>query len=165
MNRRAILCLVMAVAFATFSVQSASLVFATSKAAVIEVKTGALTGKVTSMDEKPLAGVSLKILDAVGTVKHSATTNNEGKYEIAALATGTYTLTVADSQKISLVVKPDANSTVVNAMLPSTTKPYAAGAALNTPLVVAIAGGVVLIGVAAYGISEYDSDTHERVSP
>jgi len=167
MKKRAIVCLVMAIAFATYTVNSATMALATPKAAVVEVKTGTLTGQVTSMEEKALAGVSIKILDAMGKLKHSATTDTNGKYEIAGLAAGTYTLTIADSQKVSLVVKSDANNTILNAMLPSTTKAYAAGdiAGLSDPLIVAIAGGVVLIGVAAFGISQYDSDSHERVSP
>jgi len=167
MKKRAIVCLLMAIAFATYTVNSATMALATPKAAVVEVKTGTLTGQVTSMEEKALAGVSIKILDAMGKLKHSATTDTNGKYEIAGLAAGTYTLTIADSQKVSLVVKSDANNTIVNAMLPSTTKSYAAGAiaGLGIPLIVAITGGVVLVGVAAYGVSEYDSDTQESVSP
>ena len=167
MRKRAILCLVMAVVFATYTVSSATMALATPKAAVVEVKTGTLTGQVTTMDEKPLAGISVKILDTSGKVKHTASTDANGKYEIAGLGDGTYTLMVADSQKVSLLVKPGANNTIINAMLPATTKPYSAGftEGLSAPLIVAITGGVVLVGMAAYGVSEFDSSSDERVSP
>ena len=36
---------------------------------------------------------------------------------------------------------------------------------LSAPLIVAITGGVVLVGMAAYGVSEFDSSSDERVSP
>lgn len=166
MRRRALLCLVTAMAFFTYSVCGLTLSYAAPRSVVVEVKTGTLTGKLTDMDEKPLQGKTVKILDSMGKVKYSATTGQDGDYAFESLSAGTYTMVVADSQKVTLLVKESANNHVVNAMLPRTTKPYGAGAVagLGAPLVVAIAGGCVLVGVAAYGIASYDSKTHDRIS-
>ena len=167
MRRRALLCLVTAMAFFTYSVCGLTMSYAAPRAAMVEVKPGTLTGKLMDMDEKPLAGKTVKILDSMGKLKYSTTTSEEGTYSIEQLASGTYSMIVAGSQKVTLLVKPNANSTIINAMLPKTTKPYGAGAiaGLGAPLVVAIAGGCVLVGVAAYGIASYDSKVHDKVSP
>jgi len=167
MRRRALLCLVTAMAFFTYSVCGLTMSYAAPRTAMVEVKPGTLTGKLTDMDEKPLAGKTVKVLDSMGKIKYSATTGEEGTYAIENLASGTYSMIVADSQKVTLLVKSSANSTVINAMLPKTTKPYGAGAgaSLGAPLIVAIAGGCVLVGVASYGIASYDSKTHDKVSP
>jgi len=157
------------VAFATYSVFGLSASYAAPKAAVVEVKPGGLTGKIMDLDEKPLEGKSVKILDATGKAKHTTTTGKDGTYRIDNLAAGTYTMVLADMQKVSLVVKSSSNNTVVNAMVPTTTEPYTAGAkgGLNAPLIVAIAGGVLLIAFAAWMIADQDSDTYyqEPVSP
>ncbi len=166
MRKQAILCLFVAIAFASYSVYGVTMSYAAPKTAVVEVKTGTLAGKITDMDEAPIAGKSIKILDATGKEKYKATSNKQGKYTIKDIVAGTYTLIIADSQKISLVVKSDASNFLLNAMIPGEAKTYTAGSIgnLSTPLIVAIAGGVVLVGVAGYGISEYDSDT-DSVSP
>ena len=160
MRKRAMLCLITAIVFATYSVAGLPMSYAGTKAAVVEVKTGTLTGKITDMEETPLAGQTVKVLDAVGTVKYSATSNKKGEYSIKGLEVGTYTLIMAESQKVTLIVKDDSTNTLLNAMLPAKSQAYAAGQ-LGAPLIVAIVGGCVLVGVAAYGISSYDSDTHE----
>jgi len=153
-------------AFFTYSVCGLTLSYAAPRNAVVEVKTGALTGKLTDMDEKPLSGKTVKILDTMGKLKYSATTGQDGKYAIENLSAGTYTMVVADSQKVTLLVKASSSNQIINAMLPKTTKPYGAGAiaGLGAPLVVAIAGGLILVGVATYGIVEYDSKAHDKVS-
>jgi hypothetical protein len=166
MRRRALLSLLTAVAFATYSVYGLSLSYAAQKTAVVEVKPGVLTGKVMDLDEKPLAGKAVKILDAMGKAKYATTTGKDGTYTIDSLAAGTYTMVVADMQKVSLVVKSSSNNSVVNAMVPTTTEPYTAGAAgLSAPLIVAIAGGVLLVGFAAWQISDSDSDTRVEEPP
>jgi len=167
MRRRSVLCVVTAMAFLTYSVFGLGMSYAEPKAAVVEVKAGTMTGKVTNMDEAPLAGKTVKVLDTLGSLKYSATTNQEGNYAIENLAAGTYTLIVADAQKVTLLVKADSKNSTVNAMLPVSSQPYGAGAAagISAPLIVAIAGGCVLVGVAAYGIASYDSKTHDKVSP
>lgn len=43
------------------------------------------------------------------------------------LVEGTYTMVLADMQRVSLVVKSSSNNTVVNATVPTTKEPYAAG--------------------------------------
>ena len=166
MKKQALLCLFVAVAFATYSVYGVTMSYAGPKTAVVEVKTGTLTGKITDMDEAPLSGKTVKILDNMGKEKYNTTSNKQGEYTIKDLVAGTYTLIIADSQKIAIVVKADASNSLLNAMVPVSAKPYAGGSigSLSTPLIVAITGGVVLVGVAAYGISEYDSDTDD-VSP
>ena len=169
MRGRALFSLLTAVAFATYSVFGLSASYAASKAGVVEVKPGVLTGKIMDLDEKPLEGKTVKILDAMGKAKHATTTGKDGTYTIDNLAAGTYTMVLADMQKVSLVVKSSSNNTVVNAMVPTTTEPYAAGkkGGLSAPLIVAIAGGVMLIGFAAWMIADHDSDTYyqEPVSP
>ncbi len=167
MSKRAMLCLFTAIAFATYAVSGVPLSFAGPKASIVEVKTGTLTGKITDMEEAPLAGKTVKVLDATGKVKHAATSNKAGEYAIKGLVAGTYILIVAESQKVTLVVKPDSSNTLLNAMVPANAPAYTAGqiGGLSTPLIVAIAGGCVLVGTAAYGISSYDSDTHEPASP
>jgi len=167
MKRRSVLCVVTAMAFLTYSVFGLSMSYAEPRVAVVEVKAGTMTGKITNMDEKPLAGKTVKVLDTLGAVKYSATTGQEGTYAIANLVSGTYTLIMADTQKVTLLVKPDAKNTMINAMVPVSSQPYQAGAAagIAAPLIVAIAGGCVLVGVAAYGIASYDSKTHDKVSP
>ena len=149
MRGRAICSLLTAVAFAAYSVFGLSASYASPKPAVVEVKPGILTGKVMDMDEKPLEGRSVKILDAAGKVRYTAVTDKDGTYSIEGLAAGNYTLILGDTQQVSLVVKAGSNNTVVNAMLPVAGAQYAAGAmgGLSTPLIVAIAGGVILIGV------------------
>ncbi len=161
MRKQALLCLFVAVVFATYSVYGVTLTYASPKTAVVEVKTGALTGKITNMDEAPLSGKSIRILDATGKEKYQAVSNKEGNYSIKDIASGTYTLVIADFQKVSIVVKPDASNFLINAMVPETAKPYAGGAIgdMSTALGVAITGGVVLISTAIYGITQYDSDT------
>ena len=159
MKRQALFSLLTAVAFATYSVFGVSASYAAPKAAVVEVKPGVLSGKIMDLDEKPVGGKSVKILDAMGKAKHATTTGKDGTYRIDNLAAGTYTMVVADMQKVSLVVKTSSNNTVVNAMVSTTTEPYAAGAGgLSAPLIVAIAGGVLLIGFAAYKIADHESD-------
>jgi hypothetical protein len=167
MRRRALLSLLTAVAFATYSVFGLSASYAAPKAAVVEVKPGVLTGKIMDLDEKPVQGKSVKILDAMGKAKHTATTDKDGAYTIDNLAAGTYTMVVADMQKVSLIVKSSSNNTVVDAMISRTTEPYAAGAGggLSAPLIVAIAGGVLLIGFASYKIIDHDSDTQYQAPP
>lgn len=160
MRGRALISLLTAVAFATYSVFGLSASYAAPKAAVVEVKPGVLTGKIMDLDEKPVEGKSVKILDAMGNAKHATTTGEDGTYTIDNLAAGTYTMVVADMQKVSLVVKSSSNNTVVNAMVPTTTEPYAAGerGGLSAPLIVAIAGGVLLIGFGIYKIVDTNSD-------
>ena len=160
MRGRALLSLLTAVAFATYSVFGLSASYAAPKAAVVEVKPGVLTGKIMDLDEKPVEGKSVKILDAMGKAKHTATTGKDGTYRIDSLAAGTYTMVLADMQKVSLVVKPSSNNTVVNAMISTTTEPDSAGSGngLSAPLIVAIAGGVLLIGFAIYKIVDHESD-------
>ena len=167
MRRQAVLCLVTAMAFFTYSVCGLTMSYAAPKATVVEVKPGTMTGKVTDMDEKPLEGVSMKLLDSMGKVKYSASTAKDGTYSIEGIVAGSYSLIIADTQKVSLVVKPGSKNTLVNAMLPTATEPYAAGdiAGLSTPLIIAIAGGCVIIGVAIYGIVEYDSSSTVTPSP
>ncbi len=166
MRGRASISLLTAVAFATYSVFALSASYAASKAAVVEVKPGVLTGKIMNMDEQPMAGQSVKVLDAVGKAEYTATTSEDGTYSIDNLAAGTYTMVIAGMQKIALVVKSSSNNTVVNAMVPTSMEPYTAGAAggLSAPLIVAIAGGVLLVGFAAWQIADHDSDVHEPVS-
>ncbi len=166
MRRHALLCFVTAVAFFTYSVCGLTMSYAAPKTAVVEVKPGTITGKVTDMDEAPLAGVSLKVLDSMGKVKHVATTGKDGTYSIEGLVAGSYSFVIADTQKVSLVVKPGSKNTLVNAMLPTSAEPYAAGdiASLGAPLIIAIAGGVIIVGVAIYGIVEYDSDVTTATS-
>ena len=166
MRGRVLISLLTAVAFATYSVYGLSLSYAASKAAVVEVKPGVLTGKIMDMDEKPMEGKSVKILDTLGKTKHAATTDKDGMYTIDNLVAGTYTMVVASVQKVALVVKSGSNNTVVNAMIPAVTKPYTAGAGgLSAPLIVAIAGGVMLVGFAAYKIADFGSDTYEHEEP
>ena len=169
MRGRILISLLTAVAFATYSVYGLSLSYAAQNAAVVEVKPGVLTGKIMDMEEKPLEGKSIKILDAVGKTKQTATTDKDGMYTIENLSAGTYTMVVANVQKVALVVKPGSNNTVVNAMIPAVTKPYNAGAGgLSAPLIVAVAGGVLLVGGAAWKIADFSKDTYERqdsVSP
>lgn len=161
MRGRALLALVTAVAFATYSVYGLSVCYAAPKAAVVEVKPGVLSGKIMDMDEKPLEGKSVKILDAMGKVKYTTATDKEGMYTIDNLAAGTYTMVLADVQKVSLVVKSDSNNTVVNAMVPMTTGTYNAGTSgLSAPVIVAIAGGVLLVGFGIWKIIDHDSDTY-----
>lgn len=162
MRGRALLSLMTAVAFATYSVYGLSLAYAAPKAAVVEVKPGVLTGKIMDLDEKPLEGKSVKILDAMGKTKYTATTGEDGAYTIENLVAGTYTMVVAEMQKVSLVVKPSSNNGVVNALIPLTKEPYAAGAGggLNVPLIVAITGGVLLIGFASWQIADHDPDPY-----
>ncbi len=161
MRGRALLSLLTAVAFATYSVFGLSAGYAAQKSAVVEVKPGVLTGKIMDLDDKPLEGKAVKLLDAAGKARHAATTGKDGAYTIEDLAAGTYTMVIADMQKVSLVVEPSSNNTVVNAMIPTTTEPYNAGAVagLSVPLVVAIAGGVLLVGFAAWKIADHESDT------
>jgi hypothetical protein len=166
MRGRTLISLLTAVAFATYSVFGLSASYAAQKAAVVEVKPGVLTGRIMDLDENPVEGKSVKILDAMGKAKHTTMTGKDGAYRIDNLAAGTYTMVVADMQKVSLVVKSSSNNTVVNAMVSTTTEPYSAGAGgLNAPLIVAIAGGVLLIGLAAWRISEHDSDTYYQEPP
>jgi hypothetical protein len=170
MRGRALLSLLTAVAFATYSVFGLSSAYAAPKNAVVEVKPGGLTGKIMDLDENPVEGKSVKILDAMGKTKYETTTGKDGTYSIEDLAAGSYTMIVADMQKVSLVVKSSSNNTVVNAMVSATNEPYTAGSigGLSTPLIVAIAGGVILIGVAAWQISEHEADTYYQppsVSP
>jgi hypothetical protein len=155
------LSLLTAVAFATYSVYGLGMCYAEQKAAVIEVKPGVLTGKIMDLDEKPMEGKSVKILDAMGKVKYAAATDKEGMYKIENLAAGTYTMIVAGVQKVSLVVKSDSNNTVVNAMVPMTTGPYNAGAegGLSVPVIIAITGGVLLLGFGIYKIVDHGGDT------
>ncbi len=161
MRGRALFSLLTAVAFATYSVFGVSASYAAPKAGVVEVKPGTLTGKIMDLDEKPVEGKSVKILDAMGKAKHATTTGKDGTYTIDNLAAGTYTMVLAERQKVSLVVKSSSNNTVVNAMVPTTTEPYAAGArgGLSTPLIIAIAGGVLLIGFGIYKIVDNNSGT------
>ena len=165
MRRRALFSLLTAVAFATYSVFGLSASYAAPKAGVVEVKPGVLTGKIMDLDERPVEGKSVKILDAMGKAKHATTTGKDGTYTIDNLAAGTYTMVLADMQKVSLVVKSSSNNTVVNAMVPTTTEPYTAGAegGLSTPLIVAIAGVVLLVGGMTYLI--VDHVTSDPVSP
>ncbi len=170
MRGRALLSLLTAVAFATYSVFGLSSSYAAPKSAVVEVKPGVLTGKVMDLDEQPVEGKSVKILDAAGKAKYVTTTGKDGAYTIDNLAAGTYTLILADMQKVALVVKPSSNNTVVNAMVPTTTEPYTAGAGagLSAPLIVAIAGGVLLIAFSVWQINKHESDTYVQppsVSP
>lgn len=161
MRGRALLSLLTAVAFATYSVYGLSVCYAAPKAAVVEVKPGVLTGKIMDLDEKPMEGKTVKILDAMGKVKYTTATDKEGMYTIDNLAVGTYTIVVANVQKVSLVVTSDSNNTVVNAMVPMTTGTYEAGAGgLSTPLIVAIAGGVLLVGFAGWKIIDHNTDTY-----
>ena len=134
---------------------------------MVEVKPGVLTGKIMDLDEKPVEGKSVKILDAMGKAKHATTTGKDGMYTIDNLAAGTYTMVLADMQKVSLVVKSSSNNTVVNAMIPTTTEPYAAGArgGLSAPLIIAIAGGVLLIGFAAYKIVDHETGDPDYHAP
>lgn len=167
MRGRALLSLLTAVAFATYSVYGLSVSYAAPKAGVVEVRPGVLTGKIMNLDEKPMEGKSVRILDAAGKAKHTAMTGKDGAYTIENLVAGTYTMIVADAQKVSLVVNASSNNSVVNAMIPTTTAPYSAGAAdgLSLPLIVAVAGGVVLIGIAAWQIADQDSDDPYYQSP
>jgi hypothetical protein len=169
MNKRALLCLVTAMAFLTYTVGGLTMSYAAPKTAVVEVGPGTITGKITDFDEKPLEGKSVKILDSMGTVKFSAITDKDGKYSIENLSAGTYTVIMASSMKATLLVKPGSENTLINAMVPMTTQPYSGSAigGLSAPLVVAIGMGAVMVGVAAYGIAAYDSSPHAMtpVSP
>ncbi len=167
MRGRALFSLMTAVAFATYSVFGLSTGYAAQKAAWVEVKPGVLTGKIMDLDEKPMEGRSVKILNAEGKAKHATTTGEDGTYRIENLAAGTYTMVLADMQKVSLLVKSSSNNTVVNAMVPTTAEPYAAGAegGLSAPLIVAITGGLLLIGYGAYQIADDDSDTYHQEPP
>ncbi len=167
MRRRALISLLTAMAFASYSVFGVSSSYSSQKAAVVEVKPGVLTGKIMDLDENPMSGKSVKILDAVGKAKYTTTTGKDGTYTINNLTAGTYTMVVADMQKVSLEVKASSNNTVVNAMVPATTQPYAAGAGggLSAPLIVAIAGGVLLVGFAAWKIADHDTDTYYHEPP
>jgi len=160
MRGRAILSLLTAVAFATYSVYGLGMCYAAQKSAVVEVKPGVLSGKIMDLDEKPMEGKTVKILDTMGKVKYAAATDKEGKYSIENLAEGTYTMIVADVQKVSLLVKSDSKNTVVNAMVPMTTGSYDAGAAggLSIPLIVATAAGVLLVGFGIYKIVDHNDD-------
>ena len=167
MRGRALFSLLTAVAFATYSVFGVSASYAAPKAAVVEVKPGVLTGKIMDLDEKPVEGKSVKILDAMGKTRYTTTSGKDGTYTIDNLAAGTYTMVLADMQKVSLVVKASSNNTVVNAMISTSTEPYAAGGGggLSAPLIVAIAGGVLLIGFGIYKIVDQDSNPYYQDSP
>jgi len=167
MRGPALLSLLTAVDFATYSVFGLSTSYAAPKAGVVEVKPGVLTGKIMDLDEKPVEGKSVKILDAMGKAKHATTTGKDGTYAIDNLAAGTYTMVLADMQKVSLVVKSSSNNTVVNAMVPTTTEPYSAGkkGGLSAPLIVAIAGGVLLIGFGIYKIVDNNPCTDDPPPP
>ena len=169
MRGRVLISLLTAVAFATYSVYGLGLSYAAPKAAVVEVKPGVLTGKVMDMDEKPLEGKSVKILDTLGKTKHAATTDKDGMYTIDNLAGGNYTMVVANVQKVALVVKSGSKNTVVNAMIPALTETYTAGAGgLSAPLIVAIGAGVLLVAFAGWKIADFNADKYQRqdsVSP
>jgi len=169
MKGRVLISLLTAVAFATYSVYGLSLSYAAQKASVVEVKPGVLTGKIMDMDEKPLEGKSVKILDAMGKTKHEVTTDKDGMYTIDNLAGGNYTMVVANVQKVALVVKSGSKNTVVNAMIPALTEPYTAGAGgLSAPLIVAIGAGVLLVAFAGWKIADFNADKYQRqdsVSP
>ena len=167
MNKRALLCLVTAMAFLTYTVGGLTMSYAAPKTAVVEVGPGTITGKITDFDEKPLEGKSVKILDSMGKVKFSAVSDKDGMYSIENLTAGIYTVVMANSMKATLLVKPGSENTLINAMVPITTQPYSAGgdAGISSSMVVAIAMGCVMVGVAAYGIAAYDSTPHSPVSP
>lgn len=168
MRGRALISLLTAVAFAAYSIYGLGLSYAEPKTAVVEVKPGVLTGKITDLDDKPLEGRSVKILDATGKERYSATTGKDGSYALENLAAGTYTMVLASVQKVSLVVTPNSKSTVVNAMVPAVTEPYKAGAiGVSAPLIIAIVGGVAVVTVGAVAVFDHDSDplVLEPVSP
>ncbi len=165
-KRNGAICCLVAVVFLVNSVFGISMSYATGKNSSVEVKPGILTGQVTNMDKDALANVSVKIVNITGKVLFSAITDIDGKYSIQNLTPGKYTLIIGDIQKVVLEVKQEAEISMVNAMLTLNTESYAAGSvgSLSAPIVAAVAGGVVIIAVTAYGISEYDSDT-EAISP
>jgi len=168
-KKHAIMYFVVAMVFAAWSVMATNPAFSAPKVATVEVKAGTIKGLVTDLNEKPLQGKAIKILDVADKVKYSAITGKDGKYTITGIESGTYTMIIANSQKVTLLVKPDASNEIINVMLPAGTRPYSAGAdddkGISTPLVAGIVGGVVLIGVTTYGIMEWDSDEHGKVSP
>ncbi len=166
LKRNGIVCYLVAAIFMFTSVFGVSMSYATVKVASVEVKPGLLTGTVTDMDKDPLANVIVKVVNISGNVQFSATTDIAGKYSIQNIPPGNYTLMIGDHQKVLLGVKQEAEISVVNAMLTLTDEAYTAGAigSLGVPMVAAITGGVVIIGVIAYGISAYDSEV-DSLSP
>ena len=56
---------------------------------------GVISGTVTDEDNRPLPGVTITLSDADGALHRSTVTDAKGRYELANLATGTYTVTAA----------------------------------------------------------------------
>jgi TonB-dependent starch-binding outer membrane protein SusC len=54
---------------------------------------GVISGTVTDADNRPLPGATVRLASADGSVQRSIVTNANGRYEIAGLATGAYTVT------------------------------------------------------------------------
>jgi hypothetical protein len=54
---------------------------------------GVISGTVTDADNRPLPGVTVTLVSADDSVRRSIVTNANGRYEIANLATETYTVT------------------------------------------------------------------------
>ena len=55
--------------------------------------TGVISGTVTDGDNRPLPGVTVTLASSDDSPRRSVVTNANGRYEIADLATGTYTVT------------------------------------------------------------------------
>ena len=85
----------------------------------VTVKTGRIEGTMLSLeDNTPVADATIRFLDGAGEVVAEAATDAQGRYVIAHLSEGRYTVQVAGALSGTLISSPQGTVTMLRMLIP-----------------------------------------------